>query len=119
MKWNRQIAEDIFDKYIEMSSQPSESSPDIIVWGETASPFVLDADEKHLYEVAQILSSNQHLITGMISYQFNKGEYLPHNSMVVINSDSKIEAYYHKSHLVPFGEYIPLRQYLPNFIQKI
>jgi apolipoprotein N-acyltransferase len=35
------------------------------------------------------------------------------NSVEVLNSDSDLVAYYDKAHLVPFGEYIPMRDILP------
>ena len=39
--------------------------------------------------------------------------------MIVLNKKGDVVGYYNKSHLVPFGEYIPLRKYLPNFLQPV
>ncbi len=119
MKWNKQILEENFAEYIRLSGQKGELEPNLIVWGETASPFMLDVDEEHLQRVLPVIPQGGYLAAGMISYQPVKGRYLPHNSMAVINENGQVSAYYHKSHLVPFGEYIPLREYLPSFIQPV
>lgn len=119
MKWNEDIKENNFKEYLSLSATPSERKPDFIIWGETASPFILDRDFDHIQQVADILYQNSYLITGMISYHPVNGRYRPHNSMVVINDKGLVEDYYHKSHLVPFGEYIPLRDYLPEFIKPV
>ncbi len=119
MKWNEYVKEDNFNDYLNLSSFHSTRSPDFIIWGETASPFILDRDFEHIQQVAKILYDGAHLITGMVSYHPVNGRYRPHNSLVVINDKGLVVDYYHKSHLVPFGEYIPLRDYLPDFIRPV
>lgn len=119
MKWSREISEENFAKYLNLSKTETKNKPNWIVWGETASPFLLDEDMEHLYMATNILSDDALLISGMISRHYKDGKYLPHNSMLVIAKNGEVKSYYHKSHLVPFGEYIPLREYLPKFIQPI
>lgn len=119
MKWDRQSLENNFQAYVELSGQKTDKTPDLIIWGETASPFMLDVDEIHLQQVLAVIPEGSFLATGMISYQPVEGKYLPHNSMALINSTGQIVDYYHKSHLVPFGEYIPLREFLPDFVRPV
>ena len=119
MKWNRDILEANFRSYLDLSSVSGSQEPDFIIWGETASPFRLDVDEEHKKQAVRIIPDKGYLITGMISFQAAKGGYLPHNSMAVIDKTGTVRAYYHKSHLVPFGEYIPFREYLPEFIRPV
>ena len=119
MKWTKESAENNFNTYVDLSKTASDTKPDMIIWGETASPFRLDEDDFHRNVAAAMLPKGSVLLTGMISYQYNKGFYRPHNSLVVLNDKGEIEWYYHKTHLVPFGEYIPLREYLPDFIRPV
>lgn len=119
MKWNKESREQNFIEYINLSSKPGVKVPDLIVWGETASPFVLDRDEVHLNMLKPLLTKGSYLVTGMITYGQRKDRYVPYNSMVVFDNAANPVGYYHKSHLVPFGEYIPLREYLPEFIKPV
>lgn len=119
MKWSKQTAEDNFAKYLTLSATANQTNPDLIIWGETASPFMLDRDEIHRRKASSILPPQSILLTGMISYQYVDGKYMPHNSMAAIDAQGNIIGYYHKSHLVPFGEYIPLRRYLPDFVRPV
>ena len=119
IKWDRGTAEQIFQTYLEFSSIETNIKPNLIVWGETASPFVLDEDNTHLQQAVSIIPDGSYLVSGMITYQRSGSWYQPYNSMVVIDSKGEFLDYYHKSHLVPFGEYIPLREYLPDFIKPV
>ena len=119
MKWNRDVAEQIFQTYLELSSIESDKKPKIIVWGETASPFALDDDELHLLQAITNIPDDGYLISGMITYHQVGDRYKPYNSMVVLDSKGEIVDYYHKTHLVPFGEYIPFREYLPDFVKPV
>jgi apolipoprotein N-acyltransferase len=57
------------------------------------------------------------LITGTVRSAFRSGTRQLHNTMLVIDGAANIQQVYDKSHLVPFGEYVPLRGVLP--IDKI
>ena len=119
IKWSKEQAETNFQKYVELSKSNSDNKPDMVIWGETASPFMLDRDELHRLYVTSVLPPGGLLITGMISYHYNQDRYMPYNSIAVIDAQGNVRGYYHKSHLVPFGEYIPWRKYLPSFLRPI
>ena len=119
MKWNKELMEQNFEEYVSLSAEQKEKVPDFIVWGETASPFMLDRDKKHQQKLEPILQKGSYLLAGMVTYDFVFNEYQLYNSMLVLGKNGKVVDYYHKSHLVPFGEYIPLREYLPSFIRPI
>ena len=119
MKWDREVREQNFIEYLALSNEDVGRVPDLIVWGETASPFVLDREEYYREMLKPILKKGSYLVTGMVSYKEKTDRFVPYNSMVVFDKNSNPVGYYHKTHLVPFGEYIPLREYLPDFIKPV
>ena len=120
LKWREDILESNFAKYIALSQAPGQEEIDFTIWGETASPFPLDFDAAHLRQLLPAVPPQGYLVTGLVRYQFDRGSrYIPYNSMFIIDRNGNIPAYYDKSHLVPFGEYIPLRKYLPEWIRPV
>lgn len=115
MKWKRGILEENFATYIEMSRQKPLTDIDFVIWGETAIPFDLDRDWRHLQQLREAVPPQGYLIGGMVRFDDEKA----YNSLYVFNEEGGVEGFYDKSHLVPFGEYIPLRKYLPNWIKPV
>lgn len=119
-KWQKNQLTDNFNQYIKLSQKASLKDVDIVIWGETASPFPLDLDLKKRMEATKAIPKNGLLITGAVRYEVNNNKgYTPFNSLFAINKKGEIKATYDKSHLVPFGEYIPFRNKLPIEINKI
>lgn len=119
LKWDKESLYHNFRKYIDLSRRESLDDVDMVVWGETASPYFLDHDEQHLYELKEAIPDKGFLLTGVLRLAMENGEIVPYNSMFVINHEAQIKDYYDKSHLVPFGEYLPFRKYLPKFMGPV
>ena len=120
MKWSKETAENNFQEHIRLSQKEGLDNIDFVIWGETASPYILDLEPEKLKEITKAIPQNGYLITGSVRLETNEeGSLQPLNSMFVINKEGSIINHYDKSHLVPFGEYIPLRRYLPSWITPI
>ncbi len=120
LKWDKAAAEENFRQYIDLSQEKDNQHLDFVIWGETASPFDLTYDEKHLRQIRSAVPLHGYLITGLLRYELNeRNRYIPYNSLAVITRKGHIWDIYDKNHLVPFGEYIPLRQYLPQWVRPI
>lgn len=120
MKWDMGSLNDNFNDYIRLSKSPGLDKVNFVIWGETASPFPLDLEAGYRGLITEAIPEHGYLITGLVRYEFDSFDnYQPLNSMFIINKSGEIIDYYDKSHLVPFGEYIPLRQYLPSWIRPI
>lgn len=117
LKWDRQTREDNFRQYAELSR--TDFVPDFIVWGETASPYDLTEDKYHQEILRSVIPENGYLITGMLRFGESDDRYVPYNSLALINSAGQVLDTYDKTHLVPFGEYIPFRKYLPEWVRPL
>lgn len=118
-KWHPALAYKNFRQYIDLSKSKSLNGVDLVVWGETASPYFLDRDDEHRLELAEAIPDKGFLITGLLRAGIVNGEVVPYNSLFVLNKKGEIQDYYDKSHLVPFGEYLPFRNYLPSFMTPV
>lgn len=119
LKWDKDLLYQNFRKYIDLSCQEPLDEVDMVVWGETASPYFLDRDAKHLFELQEAIPDKGFLLTGVLRLAMENGEIVPYNSMFVIDHEARIKDYYDKAHLVPFGEYLPFRKYLPKFMGPV
>lgn len=88
--------------------------PGIVIWPETAIQNFIENEPSTRYLMGRHLVSPGALITGgiRVDYEPDGQPVAMHNSLFVLSPDGEIQAYYDKSHLVPFGEYMPLRHLL-------
>jgi apolipoprotein N-acyltransferase len=107
-----------FRRLFALSTSPATEPPTAIIWPEDAAPPFLDRDGGARQALAQAVPQNGYIITGTTRTD-PAPEPPTHvwNSMVAVDHDGNIRASYDKFHLVPFGEYVPLRGILP--MQKI
>ncbi len=120
MKWDFGELEHNFADYIEMSQSAGFETIDAVIWGETASTFPLALDRTHFYQVLPAVPDDGFLITGSIDYYpADDDRWLPINAGLVLRHGKGIVDSYAKSHLVPFGEYIPFRKFIPAKLRPI
>ena len=120
IKWSPDLKSKHLQTYIDLSRSQPLDDIDMVIWGETASPYALDRDEPAKTDTLKAINNNGYLITGQIRYEDNYyNGWNAYNSSLIISSSGIIEDFYDKSHLVPFGEYVPMREYLPQAVQPI
>lgn len=112
----------ILDRLISLSEtrltpdDPGLSGVTHLIWPESVFPFFLTNYPDALARIARMLPSGTTLITGAPREPLEPdGLPIPdnpgYNSILTINTDGEIIASYDKSHLVPFGEYLPLAEF--------
>ena len=119
-KWSAVRKEDTVAGYLALSRRAMETkSVDLVVWPETALPFYPQQNPLMGQVLDFVRDENVSLLTGapyfILKTQKEAGsrpiDYF--NSGLLINSSGRLAGRYDKQHLVPFGEYVPMRAYLP------
>ncbi len=91
-----------------------------VIWPETAATIFLDRSAEWRSYVAAAAPPDGLLITGTLRGDPPQGEPERYwNSLAVIDPEARIVATADKFHLVPLGEYIPMRDILGPFITKL
>ena len=120
MKWDPVAIQNNFLKITSLSKGATFAAPkpkDIfVVWPETAiSPSVYTVPENmtRIRAVLESYETNSYLVTGILRRMDNEDG--PHfaNSIMLLNKRMSALDVYDKSHLVPFGEFIPFQKWIP------
>ncbi|HEY0900777.1 MAG TPA: apolipoprotein N-acyltransferase [Micavibrio sp.] len=118
-KWNGDKAADNFRKLMDLSQPETEAAPipTIIIWPETAvveNAIQHPATLQYMRDTLQRYPRAAYLSTGILRSDTGPdGNTRYYNSLVTYDRQMNAITVYDKSHLVPFGEYMPLRQYIP------
>ncbi len=115
IKWDDSFKMMTVNKYYRLSFGLARGA-DLIIWPETAIPFVIER-EVHAYEYVKAvpLMLRSRLLFGTVGLS-GKRNLL--NRAGYIDRSGRPAGIYNKVHLVPFGEYTPIVSYLP-FLEKI
>jgi apolipoprotein N-acyltransferase len=121
-KWRPGFAEEAAIRLANLSGRPA-GEPRLLLWPEAAVTDPLDdarsgehraAAEFERIRAAGLLGPNDRLLTGGIAVASRDGVHVDGaaNSIFVIAPGGKILGRYDKAHLVPYGEYLPMRPLL-------
>jgi len=90
-----------------------EKEPGLVVWPEVPAPFSMEDARfaQHAESVARLSRSD--FLLGVVDWKPGASNTLvPYNSAALLNPSGREEFLYDKIHLVPFSEYIPLKDYI-------
>lgn len=112
-KWDRLFRRFSTQKYIDLSLSAKSEHPELIVWPETATPFYFLKNIRMTQVVMNgIQRVGSNFLIGSPSFIRREKEVSYYNSAYLIGPDGEIKGKYDKVHLVPFGEYVPLKKWL-------
>lgn len=111
-KWNPREARRIFTTHIAMTRDVARRGAQFVIWPESALPFRFEDDMRRADVEALARELGVHLLLG--SDQLVGGT-TSYNSAFQIGPDGRTLAVYRKIHLVPFGEFIPMSNWLSFF----
>jgi len=119
IKWDRRFQRRTTEKYIQLSTRLKPERPDLVVWPETATPFYLFHDEELTEAVLEgVRETGAPFLIGSNAAERRGGKIRYFNSAFLVDPEGRRLARYDKVHLVPYGEYVPLKRFFP-FIGKL
>jgi len=123
-KWDPSYQSEVMATYKRLTLKVLEERPDLIVWPETATPFYFGSKEYPSPALTEDLrrfvrSSGTPLLFGSALHEIQDRRHILRNSAVFLDEEGAIDDYYTKHRLVPFGEYVPLKNSLLFFVTKL
>ncbi len=122
-KWDPRYQSEVIAVYARLTKTALARQPDLVIWPETATPFYFGGGGDHstlskdLREFVK--RGGTPLLFGSPTYEIGPARSIElRNSAFLLDGEGTPAAVYHKIHLVPFGEYVPLKRLL-FFVDKM
>lgn len=110
LKWREDMIPVFLNRQLKLTAEVSDPKPDLIVWPETALPYLLSTAGPVLQDIASA-AGGRPVILGVL-HRDGRGAY---NAAVAIDGTGAVTQLYDKHHLVPFGEYMPFNDLFARF----
>jgi apolipoprotein N-acyltransferase len=112
-KWREGFEEQNFARLARLTGKPT-TEPRIILWPEAAVPEYLEEEDWARERIAGLMGPKDVLLTGGTSLVWDDQRRLiaARNSLFGLDATGRILGRYDKAHLVPYGEYLPMRPIL-------
>jgi apolipoprotein N-acyltransferase len=107
---------ELLERHLSFSAKALDSYPEsstrLVIWPESPMNFTYASDPSFQELVARFARDNHtSLLFNSLEPAPNDGAY---NSALLINEEGRLISQYDKIRLMPFGEYVPLPQWLPG-----
>ena len=115
IKWDQGVKAQTISRHLLLSERGAKNGARLIVWPESSwpDPYGVERDAEASLLLADLAQrTGAALVVGTVYVEDNDAGYTVANAAVVVDGDSGWAGRYEKSHLVPFGEYLPLQGFL-------
>jgi len=115
-KWRPGEARRIFTTYIGLTRDVVRRGAQFVIWPESATPFTFESDPIGQQEMRALAREVRvPILFGSDQVVATSGTPAHYNAAFVLTPDGTTAAVYRKIHLVPFGEFVPLSEWLTFF----
>src|SRR5262249_51453434 len=109
-KWDAARAAGIFRDYLRLTRQAIGEGSELILWPESSTPFNFEDDVDGADRV-RMLARQARVPILVRDDQIERSRATSYyNAAFLVRADGSTGAVYRKMHLVPFGEYVPLKR---------
>ncbi len=113
LKWKPSLAAAHFKTYLELSRAALKAGSDLVLWPESALPFYLEQHPSIQRVLSKLAAEGDASLLIGGDYRSKAAPLRYFNSAYFFTPDLPGWERYDKTHLVPFGEYTPLKKFLP------
>lgn len=116
-KWKKEMVQATLERYAALTRQVAGAR--LIIWPETAAPFFFLRTPDLTAQVQKIArDSGGYLLFGAPAWELTPRGESYFNRAYLLSPQGEVAGSYDKAHLVPYGEYVPLKRFFP-FIGKM
>ncbi|MFO1242579.1 MAG: apolipoprotein N-acyltransferase [Rickettsiales bacterium] len=114
-KWDPKKRWAAYRQHLALSRSKGYENITHIIWPETAMTYMFTSGDRWARELAEVAPEHGALLTGVVRMEgsFQDGTVKLFNSLQSVNRQAQVQLVYDKIKLVPFGEFIPLRDWIP------
>ena len=122
LKWDPALAPRHLETYLRLTRGALPTHPDLVLWPESAVPYYVEEREDVRTKIGDLCAEGRtHLLFGGDAREKADGSsarWRYFNRAYLFDAGGGMAGHYDKVHLVPFGEYVPLRKFLP-FVRRM
>ncbi|HEU5254896.1 MAG TPA: apolipoprotein N-acyltransferase [Vicinamibacterales bacterium] len=111
-KWKAGEARRIFTTYIAMTRDAAKRGAEFVIWPESATPFMFERDPVGQEALRTLARELKVPILFGSDQEVTQPEPALYNAAFMVAPDGRTAAVYRKIHLVPWGEFIPMKRLL-------
>lgn len=118
IKWDSAHAASIFDAHLRLTEQALAKGAEFVLWPESSMPFLFEEDPidaDRIRAVARRAQVPMLFGSDQVIWRDADGRRVAdklYNAAFLVQPDGSTAGAYRKMHLVPFGEYVPLKRLL-------
>jgi apolipoprotein N-acyltransferase len=114
VEWDEQLIRQNYSKVVSWSERACDLPGALVVWPESAAwPFSYDRNAELRADLEELVRAGCPILFNSTSEQ----DGVFYNSVLLLGPQG-LAGRYHKRHLVPFGEYVPMGRWMP-FLDKL
>jgi len=125
LKWDVGARREILERHVDLSRQAATQGAQLVLWPESSwpDPYGIERDVTAYGQVSRVaMEHTTSIVVGTVRVTMADDGYEVANAAVLLGSDGEVGGAYEKSHLVPFGEYLPfssLLRWLGPLVQAV
>ncbi|NKB90054.1 MAG: apolipoprotein N-acyltransferase [Acidobacteria bacterium] len=115
LKWDAGARRDILERHVDLTRRAATAGADLVLWPESSwpDPYGLERDPAAQALIAEVAAGHAvSVVVGTVRVDVEADGYEVANAAVLVDPQGAIRGAYEKSHLVPFGEYLPFQSLL-------